>query len=66
MVLVKNFSIRKERGILRLSMVCSSAKFREKVVHLDIPMPQARALISGLERAIEKGYAEGNEASYIG
>lgn len=65
MVSVKNFSIRKERGALRLSLICSSAKFREKIIHLEIPVPQAKELMNGLEKALEKGSYEA-EASYIG
>lgn len=70
MVAVKSFSLRRERNIVRLELMCASSKFREKMIHVDIPVPQARSLVRELGKAVESGTSEeylgkGNP-SYIG
>ncbi|UCG95187.1 MAG: hypothetical protein JSV92_04040 [archaeon] len=71
MVTVKSFSIRRERNEIRLNLTCASSKFKEKIIHVDIPLPQVRSLVRDLEKAMESETGEelsgeDQSARYIG
>jgi len=53
MVSVKSFSLRRERNTVRLELMCSSSKFKEKMINLNIPVAQARSLLREMEKMLE-------------
>lgn len=67
MVMVKSFSIRRERDMLRLELMCSSSKFKEKMIKLDIPVVQTKSLIRELQKAAKRRDEEiKDDVKYIG
>ena len=67
MVTVKNFSIKKCRDRLRLEFMCSSSKFKEKIIKFDMPAAQIKSLIRELQKAAKRRDEEiKDDVKYIG
>lgn len=67
MVTVKNFSIKRHRDMMRLEFMCSSSKFKEKIIKFDMPVAQTKSLIRELQKVAKRRDEEiRDDIKYIG
>lgn len=52
--------------MLRLELLCSSSKFKEKMIRLDVPVVQTKSLIRELQKAVRRKEENVEDVRYIG